>query len=395
MSLYPAYALQTTLKDLVILDLNFTPTPPSQMTWMTAIAARASLSDFVARVQAQLNLLPPSHHKPRGRVHVQQKPQRHGRVRGAVDQPKVVLDQQVAKDDLELVGGEEAARAGVLAVPETQALRRRADQVRDAVLVGAAPPGVAIGVELEWVLVELGAHPVGRVGADAGALRDEGPVGEGDVALGEPVHGNCGWDERSACACQVLLQQWATPTSSFCLPRTLRLLYDAVKELQVVQCRLLPTIGPQCLDNLVPQLLIQARVLGDLVHGFDQQISCRMDGAGGYGHLDEDGIVRVARSLLLDPVNRVVERGDLVAASHGLLAHPAPLFDDGPNKLPRPVDGATELDAHGVKPVVNAAEDLGLLLQNLGGNETLHRVVLGDLEPFCVAAQFFAEQDPG
>lgn len=54
----------------------------------------------------------------------------------AGDEAPVVLEQEEAQGDLDLVGGEEAARAGVLAVAEQQERRRRRHELPAVLLPG-------------------------------------------------------------------------------------------------------------------------------------------------------------------------------------------------------------------------------------------------------------------
>lgn len=67
-------------------------------------------------------------------------------------EPPVVLENHVAEDDLELVGGEEAPRTPVQTVPEADVLSAGADEVCHVLLLGAAEAGKPVWVEFRRVL---------------------------------------------------------------------------------------------------------------------------------------------------------------------------------------------------------------------------------------------------
>lgn len=134
-------------------------------------------------------------------------------------------------------------------------------------------------------------------------------------------------------------------------------------------------------------------MLSDPEHGFQQQVVGRMDGANRYGHLYSHGIVRIASGFLLQPVNTVVEYWRLFATRNSLPTNTPSLLNHGADKKPGPLDIAAQLDTTWIKAVVNAAQELWLLFQHLGGYKTLGGVIFADLEPFLVAAKVLAEQN--
>lgn len=105
-------------------------------------------------------------------------------------EPHVKLQQDPRHDELDLVGGEEPARAGVLAEPEARVLLGDADELvrlarAEAVGVGRLVLGAQVvePVRVEhfrvWVVVRVVQHREAG-GLDVCARRDVGPVFEGD-----------------------------------------------------------------------------------------------------------------------------------------------------------------------------------------------------------------------
>lgn len=118
-------------------------------------SSNTNSTPYLQRIKIQIDDLPfPQHNLDRG-IHVQEQPKRNHIRAGAFDQLPLVFHQQMAEDDLELVGSEEAPGTRMLAVAKTHLCRRGADQVRDVVLVCVAPLHKAVRVKPQGVIIVL------------------------------------------------------------------------------------------------------------------------------------------------------------------------------------------------------------------------------------------------
>lgn len=111
---------------------------------------------------------------------------------GALGELDVVLEKEMAEGDFNLVGGEEAARAGVRAVAEAEGFRTRRHKLRE-VLLPRVPAHLeeAVAVELLRLRVQCAVEPR-RVGhRDLGPLRDHRAVREPDFGVCHALHRYC------------------------------------------------------------------------------------------------------------------------------------------------------------------------------------------------------------
>ena len=303
------------------------------------------------------------------RIHPHREPKRPDlRVR-TLRQPPLVVQQQIDNRNLDLIRRKEPSGARVLSVSEPQVVGPRAHQLRHVLfssrLAHVQEPSA---VPFLGFLVHLRAPHVVRRHAYNTALGNDGAVRQLQVLVDVAAHrdhGN-GLD-------------------------TLGLLDDAVEQLHLVKRRLLPPAFAEHLDHLLAQGGDELGVLHQVGHHLAGQVGGGVDGGERHTELRNRRVVVLALGGALEPLNRVVV---LRLAAVGCLFL-ASLLEDGVD------DGAGLSDlgagalARGEEPVDDGTENGGPHAEFFGGAHAGQGVLLRDLEPVLVSAEFFAEEDAG
>lgn len=198
------------------------------------------------------------------------------------------------------------------------------------------------------------------------------------------------------CIAHIVLCYWGAWKLTHCNRLdALALLDDTVEQLHLVQRRLLPAIFTMHGDDFLAQRLDNLWVLADINERKREQIASSVDGSQRQHNLRKRRVVRNTLLGVLEPLERIVELVGLFTNCESVGAQFPSALQHGGNDAARVAD-------HGARFAAFAEEHVGYgpngpvpAAQVLGCFERCDCVFLGDVQPFFVAAEFFAEEDAG